>query len=165
MKKINYEEFQEQYKPIKNPFVQDAPYDGCMFETHGIEVAYVREQDNKKIWTLVDAENENQYVIPGFNIVNRFGHFICENEWEDEDIEVDDNQYITKEEAINHCFNFWKQNGFQFNIELIKGFYSTKETYTIGEAKYLTIDVYEEITGAEPTAKQEDNIHDYYLQL
>jgi len=41
MKTINIDEFIETYKPIKNHIIQDAPYDGCMFETYGEEVEYV----------------------------------------------------------------------------------------------------------------------------
>ena len=161
---MTYGQFEEQYKPIKNPFVQDSSYNGCMFETYGIEVAHVREQNNEKIWTLIEGDNEDWYIIPGLHFVNRFGYFICENEWEDEEIEVDDNEHLSKDEAIKHCFEFWKQNGLGLHIEVIKGFYP-KENYTTGEAKYIAIDVYEEITGTDLTGKQEDEIHNYYSQL
>ena len=33
---ITFEEFEETYKPQKNPFVQDSSYDGYMFETYGV---------------------------------------------------------------------------------------------------------------------------------
>ena len=162
---ITYEQFEETYKPQKNPFIQDSSYDGCMFETYGVELAHVKEQDIKNIWTLIDSENENWYIVPGYSIVNRLGYFICEIPWEDENIEVDDNEHITQTEAINHCFQFWITNGFTFDLSQIKNFYP-KEDYTTGEAKYIAMDVYTEITGQEElTEEQEDNIHDYYSQL
>lgn len=165
MKKITYEQFEEQYKPIKNPLVEDSPYNGCMFETYGAELVVVREQDFKKIWTLIDSDNDNWYIIPGLHYVDRFGYFICENEWESEDIEVDDNEHITQTEAINHCIKFWEKNGLGLHIEIVKGFYP-KEDYTIGEAKYIAKDVYEEITGQDELSfEQQDNIHDHYSSL
>jgi len=165
MKTIDYEQFEEIYKPIKNPFVQDSSYNGCMFETYGVELAHVREQDIKNIWTLVDSENDNWFIIPGYSIVNRFGYFICQLPWEDENIEVDDNDYLTQEECVLACFEFWEDNGFEFDLNQIKNFYP-KENYTVGEAKYIAMNVYTEITGQdELTDIQQDNIHDYYSQL
>jgi len=164
MKTMTFEIFEKTYKPIKNPFVQDSSYYGCMFETYGVELAHVREQDVKKIWTLIDGENDNWYIVPGYSIVNRFGYFICEIPWEDETIEVDDNEYITQQQCIQHCFNFWKENEFEFDLRTIKTFYP-KEQYTTGNAKYIAIDIYEEITQSEITSNQEDKIHDYYSQL
>ena len=67
MKTITYEQFEEQYKPIKNTLVEDSPYNGCMFETYGAELAHVREQDIKNIWTLIDAENEEMFIVPGYS--------------------------------------------------------------------------------------------------
>lgn len=165
MKKITYEQFEEQYKPIKNPLVEDSPYNGCMFETYGVELAHVREQDIKNIWTLIEGENDNWYIIPGYSIVDRFGYFICEVPWEDENIEVDDNESLTREECIKICFSFWKENGFEFDLNQIKNFYE-KESYTVGEAKYIAMDVYTEITGQdELSSEQQDNIHDHYSSL
>ena len=60
---ITFEEFEETYKPQKNPFVQDSSYDGYMFETYGVELAYVREQDNKDIWTIINCEDEESWII------------------------------------------------------------------------------------------------------
>lgn len=164
MKTITFEIFEKTYKPIKNPFVQDSSYNGCMFETYGIEVAHVREQDVKKIWTLIDGENENWYIIPGFHFVNRFGYFICENEWESEDIEVDDNEYLTKDECVKHCFDFWKENKFEFDLRTIKTFYP-KEQYTTGRAKYLAIEFIEKTINDDLSDEHQDLIHNFYSQL
>jgi hypothetical protein len=162
---ITFEIFEETYKPQKNPFVQNSSYDGCMFETYGVELAHVREQNIKNIWTLIEGENENWYIIPGFHIVNKFGYFICEVPWENEEIEVDDNKYLTQEKCVLACFEFWKDNGFEFDLNQIKNFYE-KESYTVGEAKYIAMDVYTEITGQdELSSEQQDNIHDHYSSL
>ena len=106
MKTITYEQFEEQYKPIKNTLVEDSPYNGCMFGTYGAELAHVREQDIKNIWTLIDAENEETFIVPGYSYVDRLGYFITEKEWESEDIEVNDNEMISIGKAKYSCKDF-----------------------------------------------------------
>ena len=164
---ITFEEFEETYKPIKNPFVQDSSYDGCMFETYGVELAHVREQDIKNIWTLIDAENENWYIVPGFHIVNRFGYFICEIPWESEEIEVDDNEHIKIKEAVEAGLEFAKYIGITLNESGLDNFYFDKfktETITVGDAKYHLID-YLESLNINLTSEQEDEIHNFYNEL
>jgi len=48
---------------------------GCLFETYGEELAFVRRQDPRTIWTVVDGE-ENLSVISGYHVVNRIGYLI-----------------------------------------------------------------------------------------
>lgn len=49
MKTINFEEFEKTYGLIKNHIIQYTPYNGCMFETFGVELTHVREQNIKNI--------------------------------------------------------------------------------------------------------------------
>ena len=49
---------------------------GCLFETFGEELEFVRSQDPLTVWTLVDGD-EGQYIISGLHFVNRFGYFVC----------------------------------------------------------------------------------------
>ena len=78
---------------------------------------------------------------------------------------MDDNEYLTREECIKICFSFWKENGFEFDLNQIKNFYE-KESYTVGEAKYIAMDVYTQITGQDELSfEQQDNINDYYSNL
>lgn len=75
MIKLTEDQWIEEYKPVQNPLVDDAPWDGCMFETYGEELEYVRTAFPDKIWTLVEAEGK-QYIVEGFHYVNRLGYFI-----------------------------------------------------------------------------------------
>lgn len=171
MKTITYEQFEQQYKPIKNPFVQDSSYNGCMFETYGVELAYVREQDVKKIWTIVDCDNEEIWIVPGYSIVNRLGYILCEIPWESEDIQVNDNEMCTIEEAINHCIFFGEM---QFNVGFDKNDVSQhfnenldptfEGEMSIGRAKYIAMDYFEDRLG-EDIEKFENELHNYYSQL
>lgn len=50
---------------------------GCLFETYGDELAFVRQQHPATIWTLVDgSDSDDQYLISGYHFVNRIGYLI-----------------------------------------------------------------------------------------
>jgi hypothetical protein len=49
---------------------------GCLFETFGEELEFVRGQDPLTVWTLVDGD-DGQYVISGVHFVNRIGYLVC----------------------------------------------------------------------------------------
>ena len=156
MRSINLEQWIEEYKPI---FVGEELKDFDLFKDE------LQQISNYFIWTEISCENEEFYIIPGFHWVNKFRVFVTEIPWKNENIEVDDNEYLTREECIKICFSFWKENGFEFDLNQIKNFYE-KESYTVGEAKYIAMDVYTEITDQyELTSEQQDNIHDHYSSL
>jgi hypothetical protein len=49
---------------------------GCLFETYGEELAFVRQQDPRTVWTLIDGDDGDQYVLSGFHLVNRIGYLV-----------------------------------------------------------------------------------------
>ncbi len=49
---------------------------GCLFETYGEELEFVRQQDPRTVWTLVDGDEGDQYLLSGFHFVNRFGYLL-----------------------------------------------------------------------------------------
>lgn len=96
---ISYDEWKEKYIPCYNKLTLDGPYENQMFETYGEALDFVKESNNELIWTLIDGENNNSWIIPGFHIVDRIGYFICQIAWTNEDIIVNDNELI----AVNEC--------------------------------------------------------------
>ena len=86
----------------------------------------LQQISNYFIWTEISSENEEFYIIPGFHWVNKFRVFVTEilGKWK---YEVDDNQYLTKEECIKFAFSFWKENGFEFDLNQIKNFYEKRK--------------------------------------
>lgn len=173
MKIINTEEFIETYKPIKNPFVQDSSYDGCMFETYGEEVEYVKSSEfsDTQIWAIINCENEEMWIIPGYHFVNCFGYFITEIPWESEGIQVNDNEMCTIEEAVDYCISFGEMKfnvGFDKN-DVTQHFNENLDLtfdgeMTIGRAKYTAMSYYEDRLGKN-IEEYEDELHDYYSQL
>ena len=171
---ITFEIFEETYKPQKNPFVQDSSYGGCMFETYGVELDFVKKQDIKNIWSILSCENEETWVVPGFSYVNRLGYLICEVPWTTEDestLQVNDNEMCTMEEAINHCISFGEM---QFNVGFDKDDVSQhfnenldpafEGEMSIGRAKYTAMDYYENKLEKD-IDKFENELHNYYSQL
>jgi hypothetical protein len=49
---------------------------GCLFETFGEELAFVRRQDPRTVWTLIDGDDGDQYLQSGFHVVNRLGYLV-----------------------------------------------------------------------------------------
>jgi hypothetical protein len=49
---------------------------GCLFETYGEELDFVRQQDPRTIWTFVDGDDGDQYLLSGFHFVNRIGYLL-----------------------------------------------------------------------------------------
>lgn len=176
---INFEQFEKEYSLVKNHLITDGPYNGCMFETFGKEVDYIvslanNPKSKQNVWTLLECDNEEQYIVPGYSLINRLGYFISKKSWALEEefiLEVNDNEMCTIEEAIDYCISFGET---QFKIGLDK--YNV-DTYfnenldptfdgemTIGRAKYTAIGYYEDRLEIEST-EFDDEIHDYYSQV
>jgi hypothetical protein len=80
------EKWDAKYKP------QDNHFDGAdKFETYGRDLDYVRsvhDIDPKRVWTLVDGDDGNLYIVDGFHLVNRINYFITEVPFEGTFLEV-----------------------------------------------------------------------------
>lgn len=165
---IMYDEWFEKYRPLKNKIVSTDVNEEFRFETYGKELDYVKSVDNKYIWTQVITENEESWIIPGQHWVDRFGYYITEIAWEDENIEVNDNEMISLQEGINHSILFFKNIGFTFDTAEVTTFFTNtidKEMISTGLAKYTAIDFYEDKMDSELTNIQQDAIHDYFSQI
>jgi len=52
---------------------------GCLFETYGEELEFVRKQDPRTIWTLLDNDDGDDgdlYLVSGYHLVNRIGYLV-----------------------------------------------------------------------------------------
>jgi len=88
------EDFDEQFPLLRNHLNPNASWGfddepGCLFETYGEELAFVREQDANRIWTFIDGDDGDCYVVSGYHHVNRIGYLVSMRPVpEDTDIEV-----------------------------------------------------------------------------
>lgn len=98
--KITENNFDEVFKPQTNHFerakqpvsVADEDvcgFNGCMYETYDEDLEYVFNlaKTTKKVWTIIEGDDDTMYYVAGFHYVNRLGFLVCEVEY-DEEIEV-----------------------------------------------------------------------------
>lgn len=98
-KEMTYDDFLEKYTPIKNHICKTAPLDGCMFETIREEYEFVKNQDPKNVWTLIDCDGWYG-IAAGFHFINRLGYVITEEPWES----VEEEFTISDEGPVNDWF-------------------------------------------------------------
>lgn len=84
MKKISYDEWVKEYKPLTNEHGDLKEFYGENMRSLEFDKAW-REQ---RIWTRI-GEGEDIFILPGFHFVNRMEHFVTEIPWESDKIEVD----------------------------------------------------------------------------
>ena len=78
---ITEDEFDETYSLRKNHLNPNASWvigdgPGCLFETYGEELDFVRQQDPRTVWTFLDGDDGDLFVISGYHFVNRIGYLI-----------------------------------------------------------------------------------------
>ncbi len=77
---LTYDQWFEKYRPIKNTIGKHGGFDGCMFETYGAELDFVKvvvELEPKRVWTILEGDG-GMFIESGFHFVNRFGYFVTE---------------------------------------------------------------------------------------
>jgi hypothetical protein len=78
---LTEEDFDAQYPLVPNHINPSAGWNyadtgGCLFETSGHEFDFVRRYDPRKVWTLVDGDDGDMYLISGLHFVNRVGYLL-----------------------------------------------------------------------------------------
>lgn len=79
--------FYEKFSVAKNHLDNNAAFDGCMFETFGEELEYVKTLPANKILTIVEADS-NWYYLLGFHYVNRMGYLVLLEPYEGPEFQV-----------------------------------------------------------------------------
>lgn len=78
-RRITEDQFNDEFKPVKNHLVSDASNNGAMFETYGPELEHVQQvatTEPNRVWTVVDSDGWG--IASGFHLVNRLGYIITE---------------------------------------------------------------------------------------
>ncbi len=56
-----------------------ASYDGCMYETYGTELIYVKavaEAQPGRVHTIIEGDEGGEYLVWGYHYVNRIGYLV-----------------------------------------------------------------------------------------
>lgn len=88
-RRLNFEQWVEEFDPTPNIVAKDAPYDGLMWETYGEElnnVEYIANKLPQNVWTLLDEGDDHPVIVEGMRLVNRLGYFMTSEPF-DEDTE------------------------------------------------------------------------------
>lgn len=80
--RMDYDTWATTFKPMTNYIDPESAFDQTMFETYGDEVEHVCDRANTPdtqhtVWTYIDGD-DGTYIIDGYRIVNRIGHFVTE---------------------------------------------------------------------------------------
>ena len=79
------DQFDERFKPQDNHIVgvDNASYNGWMYETYGVELDYVlsiansgRDADKRRVWTVIENDDGELIITDGYHLVNRIGYII-----------------------------------------------------------------------------------------
>lgn len=77
---LTEDEFDDRYPLVPNHINPSAGWaideHGCLFETYGEEFAFVSRHDPRKVWTLVDGDDGDMYLISGLHFINRVGYLL-----------------------------------------------------------------------------------------
>ena len=172
VKQLFYNQWFKKYKPELNHFESLPTNDIYQFDCFNKEhLDYIDKKTNNYVWTGVSGENEENYIIPGVHFVNRECYYVTSIPWENEYIEVSDNEYITIRKAIKKAKEVYKLIGFTFDTIQIIHFFDINispnhtKKITVGKAKYTVIEFYENKTETELSFEQQDIIHNFYSQL
>ncbi len=78
---LTEDEFDDQYPLVPNHMNRSAGWaigedGGCLFETYGQELDFVKRQDRRRVWTLIYGDDGDLYVVSGLHHVNRVGYLL-----------------------------------------------------------------------------------------
>jgi len=80
--------WEEKYKPVYNHNADNPIWEDYKFETYGKDLEFVRAQDPRCIWTLVEGDDGNLYITNGYHFVNRLNYIVTDVPFEGEFLEV-----------------------------------------------------------------------------
>ena len=117
MKELTYEEWFDKYQPIKNHLDDNSSYDGYMFETFGKEIEFITHPSihPSLIWTLIEGDYGDRWIIPGYHLVNRLGYFYSEIPCNDKNIQVNDNEMVTINKAESLFIEYCDKNSIKID--------------------------------------------------
>lgn len=59
---------------------------GTLYDKYGEDIEVVKAAGVNRVWSVIEGENDNQYLFPGFHIVNLMGYVISEKPITEEEL-------------------------------------------------------------------------------
>lgn len=61
-------------------------WSGCMYETYGPELQHIltlanHKKTQKKVWTIIEGDDDTTIISAGYHLVNRMGYLVTEKPW------------------------------------------------------------------------------------
>ena len=79
-----WDEFEAQFRPVRNHIDANASFGGQMFETYGDERGFVHAQPPEHVWTIIeDDTGDLTWISPGFHWVNCLGYIVTKEPWQE----------------------------------------------------------------------------------
>lgn len=101
MTNLNWTQFVDKYKPIKNVLEKDPPCDGHLFQ----DKFYLKDISNNQIWTLIDNnDGSDMFITNGLRIINSLGYLIAIEPWTDDEtteVRLDESDLKQEENGEN----------------------------------------------------------------
>ncbi len=69
---LTFEEWEEKFNPHT---VEDGLK---LYETHGEEFEKVWATSRRHVWTIIEGDDGDWYIIPGISFVNRMNYLVCD---------------------------------------------------------------------------------------
>jgi hypothetical protein len=70
--------FYEHFRPFRHPLARFDIWGGHGLETFGDDLQLAFNHDDNHVWTVVDGEGLDQWIIPGFHYINRICFLLTE---------------------------------------------------------------------------------------
>ena len=83
---MNYDEWNSKYKPVE--FIDTVTGHPYLLETFGEELEKVLAAPPENVWTLIDGDDGNTYIVNGYHHVNRINYIITEEPFEGDFLEI-----------------------------------------------------------------------------
>ena len=75
---LHEDAFYAYFKPYRHPEAQHSIWGGYGLENYGKDFEVVRRLSPDFVWTVVDGENDEQWITPGIHYVNRICYLVSE---------------------------------------------------------------------------------------
>jgi len=68
--------FYQYFKPYRHPAAQYEIWDSLGLESFGSDLDLVRQLPSENVWTVLEGENDTQWIVPSLRIVNRICYLV-----------------------------------------------------------------------------------------